>query len=266
MSDVTNTPNKVTEEAQSQEGPELSLLEHLNELRIRLTWAVGALVVTTIISFIFANRLLSFMLEPYARTIAEGAELQLLGPTEGIETFFKVALLSGLILAMPLILYQFWLFISPGLTKNEKRYVYIFVPSAFLLFAIGLAFSWFVLVPAAINFLAAVTFLPESFRTDWQSREYLSFIIQMLLWVSLSFEMPVIVYFVARVGVLSAGTLREQWRVAIIAISVLAAAITPSIDPVTMLLTMAPLTILYFLSILLAYIGQRQFERSMAID
>lgn len=266
MSKVTDKPAEGISDEPVREVPELSLLEHLNELRIRLTWAAGSLIVTTILSFAFANQLLTFMLEPYARTIADGAELQLLGPTEGIETFFKVALLSGLIFAMPIILYQFWLFISPGLTKKEKRYVYIFVPSAFLLFAVGLAFSWFVLVPAAINFLAAITFLPESFRTDWQSREYLSFIIQMLVWVSLSFEMPVVVYFVARVGVLSARTLREQWRMAIIGVSVLAAAITPSIDPVTMLLTMAPLTLLYFLSIFLAHIGQRQFERSMAID
>lgn len=242
-----------------------TLLQHLNELRIRLTWAIGSLLLTTILSFAFASPLLDFLLAPYARTLASGAELQLIGPTEGIETFFKVSLLSGAVFAMPLILYQFWLFIAPGLTRSERRYVYIFVPSAFLLFAIGLFFSWFVLVPAAINFLATASFLPESFRTDWQAREYLSFIIQMLIWVAVSFELPVVVYFVARVGVITAKSLREQWRVAIVGIAVLAAAITPSIDPVTMLLTMAPLTVLYFLSILLAMVGQRQFERSMAV-
>ncbi|MCA9926217.1 MAG: twin-arginine translocase subunit TatC [Anaerolineales bacterium] len=247
-------------------GSELSLLEHLNELRIRVTWAAGSLIVTTILSFVFAEQLLTLMLNPYARAIAEGAELQLLGPTEGIETFFKVSLMSGVILSMPLILYQLWLFISPGLTKNERKYVYIFVPSAFILFLTGLAFSWFVLVPAAISFLANATFLPESFRTDWQSREYMSFIIQMLLWVSISFEIPIIVYFIARVGIVTSAVLREQWRVAIVGIAVLAAAITPSIDPVTMLLTMAPLTVLYFLSIFLAWVGQRQFERSMTVD
>jgi len=247
-------------------GSELSLLEHLNELRIRLSWSAGGLLLTTILSFVFASQLLTLLLDPYARTIAEGAELQLLGPTEGIETYFKVSLMSGVVLSMPLILYQLWLFIAPGLTKSERRYVFIFVPSAFLLFLVGLAFSWFVLIPSAINFLAQATFLPDSFRTDWQSREYMSFILQMLLWVSISFELPIIVYFVARVGIVTSAALREQWRMAIVGISILAAAITPSIDPVTMLLTMAPLTVLYFLSILLAWVGQRQFERSMAVD
>jgi sec-independent protein translocase protein TatC len=247
-------------------GTELSLLQHLNELRIRLTWAVGGLLVTTLLSFAVADQLLEYLLAPYARTVAEGAELQLLGPTEGIETFFKVSLFSGVILAMPIILYQLWLFIGPGLTKKEKRYALIFVPSALSLFILGLSFSWFVLVPAAIGFLAQASFLPESFRTDWQSREYLSFIVQMLLWVSVSFEMPIIVYTVARLGILTAQGLREQWRMAIVAIAVIAAAITPSIDPVTMLLTMAPLIVLYVLSIFLAIIGQRQFEKSMQIE
>ena len=151
-------------------------------------------------------------------------------------------------------------------TKLKTKYVYIFVPSAFILFLVGLAFTWFVLIPSAINFLAQTTFLPDEFRTDWQSREYMSFILQMLLWVSIAFELPIIVYFISRVGLVTSAVLREQWRIAIVGTSVLAAAITPSIDPVTMLLTMAPLIVLYFLSILLAWVGQRQFERSMTIQ
>ncbi|KAA3664850.1 MAG: preprotein translocase subunit TatC, partial [Chloroflexi bacterium] len=141
MSETSQISNSDSEDR----GAELSLLQHLNELRIRLTWAAGCLIVTTILSFVFAEQLLSLLLNPYARTIAEGAELQLLGPTEGIETFFKVSLMSGVVLSMPLILYQLWLFIAPGLTGNERKYVYIFVPSAFFLFLVGLSFTWFVL-------------------------------------------------------------------------------------------------------------------------
>jgi sec-independent protein translocase protein TatC len=132
------------------------------------------------------------------------------------------------------------------------------------LFGIGISFAWFVLVPAAVFFLA--NFLPDIFRADWQGQEYVSFLIAMLFWVGLSFEMPVIVYFVARLGLVSAKAFREQWRLAIVGIAVIAAAITPSIDPVTMLLTMSPLTVLYGLSIFLARIGQKQFEKSMAIE
>lgn len=243
---------------------EMSLLEHLNDLRKRGTWAAGILFVATIISFLFAEPLLNFLLVPYANSAANGAQLQALRPTESIETFFKVALLSGSILSMPFILLQFWLFISPGLTKVERRYIYVFIPSALLLFVLGISFAWLVLVPAAVFFLA--NFLPEIFRADWQGQEYISFLITMLFWVGVSFEMPVIVYFVSRVGLVTAKTLREQWRMAIVAIAVIAAAITPSIDPVTMLLTMSPLVVLYIMSIGLAVIGQRQFERSMAVE
>ncbi|RMG96749.1 MAG: twin-arginine translocase subunit TatC [Chloroflexi bacterium] len=252
------------EEIEEEQGPQMGLLEHLNELRIRLTWAAGGVLVATIISFIFARQLLDFLLWPYANSVAGQAQLQTLRPTEGIETFFKVALLAGAILSMPFTLYQLWLFVSPGLTKKEKRYVYIFIPSALLLFGLGIAFAWFILVPAAVLFLA--NFLPDIFKTEWTGQEYISFLTTMLFWIGVSFEMPIVVYFIARAGVVSARTLREQWRVAIVAIAVLAAAITPSIDPITMLLTMAPLIVLYGLSILLARVGQRQFERAMAVE
>jgi sec-independent protein translocase protein TatC len=251
-------------DSSSLEGPELTLLEHLNEMRVRLTWAVVALVIGTVISFIFAEPLLNFLLIPYAAASPAGAQLQTLRPTEGIETYFKVALLSGGILAMPIILYQVWLFIAPGLTQKERKYVFIFLPGALFLFGVGIAFSWFILVPAAVLFLA--NFLPDVFQTEWTGQEYIGFLITMIFWIGVSFEMPIVIYFIARAGVVTATTLQEQWRVAIVGIAILAAAITPSIDPVTMLLTMAPLTVLYGLSILLARVGQRQFERSVALE
>jgi sec-independent protein translocase protein TatC len=240
------------------EAQEMTLLQHLNELRIRITKAAIVLLVATILSFIFARPLLNFLLQPY------GGQLQIIRPTEGIETFFKVSLLSGAVLSMPVILYQFWLFISPGLTRAERRYVYVFIPSALILFLLGIAFAWFVLLPAAVTFLSG--FMPEIFKADWTGDEYIGFVVTMLLWIGVSFEMPVVVYFLARLGIVTARALREQWRVAVVGIAVVAAVITPSIDPVTMLLTMAPLLVLYLLSIAVARIGQRQFDRSMAIE
>lgn len=237
---------------------ELSLLDHLNELRIRVTWAAAALAVGTVISFIFAKQILLFMLEPY------GGQLQTLRPTEGIETFFKVALVSGFILAMPVILYQFWLFISPGLTKKERRGVYIFIPATLGMFLLGILFAWYVLVPAAVAFLS--TFMLDVFMTEWTSSEYIGFILAMLFWLGLSFQMPVIIYVLARVGLVNGPMLRDQWRIAVVGVAVLAAAITPSIDPVTMMLTMAPLLVLYILSIGLAYMGYKTFEANMAIE
>lgn len=235
-----------------------TILEHLNELRKRLTWAVIGLAVGTVISFLFTEPLLQFLIAPY------GDMVQAISPTEPIETYFKVALVSGAILAMPVMLYQIWLFVAPALEKNERRFVYIFIPAAFIMFLLGLTFSWYVLLPAAINFLAG--FMPDIFLTEWTAREYISFTTTFLFWIGVCFEMPLVVYLVARAGLVEARTLREQWRVAIVGIAVLAAAVTPSIDPVTMLLTMLPLLVLYGLSIGLAALGQRQFQRSMAID
>ncbi len=262
---MTNTPlDSLLGGDEELEAGGLTLLGHLNELRIRLTYAAVAVLVTTAFSFVFAEPMLHFLLGPYAESINGVVELQTLEPTEGIETFFKVSLLSGAVLSMPLILYQFWRFIEPGLTSNERRYVFVFLPSALLLFVLGILFAWFVLIPAAVFFLA--NFLGTIFKTDWTPSGYIGFVLRMLFWIGLAFEMPVIVYFVARVGVVTAQTLREQWRFAVVGIAVLAAVITPSIDPVTMLLTMAPLLVLYVLSIGLAIVGQRQFERSMAVE
>lgn len=235
-----------------------TILQHLNELRIRLTWAIAGLAIGVIVSFIFTEQLLNILIEPYGET------LQTLSPTEGIETYFRVALIAGVTLAMPWILYQLWLFIAPGLHAHEKRYVYVFIPSATLLFLLGVAFSWFILLPSAILFLS--TFLPTIFSPEWTSQEYIGFATSFLFWIGLSFEIPLIVFFFARFGLVTSQALREQWRIAIVAIAILAAVITPSIDPVTMLLTMAPLLILYVLSIALAAVGQRQFQTTVTLD
>jgi sec-independent protein translocase protein TatC len=235
-----------------------TILEHINELRIYLTRALIGLVIATALSFTFAQQVLEFLIEPY------GDLLDVISPTEGIETYFKVALVCGVILSMPWILYQLWRFISPGLETSEKRYVYIFIPSATFLFLTGVSFAWLVLLPAAITFLS--TFMAEIFEARWISREYISFATTFLVWIGVSFEMPLIIYFLARFGILGPKTLREQWRFAIVGIAILAAAITPSIDPVTMLLTMVPLLILYGVSIILAALGSRQFNKTVALD
>ena len=236
----------------------LTILEHLDELRVRLVWAAAGLIVAVIISFAFTQILLDILIEPY------GEQLQTLSPTEGIQTYFRVALVAGITIAMPWIMYQLWRFISPGLHSHEKRYAYIFVPAATLLFILGVAFAWFVLLPSAINFLA--NFMPEIFIAEWTSQEYIGFATSFLLWMGLSFQLPLIVYFMARFGIINGQAMRVHWRVAIVAISVIAAVVTPSIDPVTMLLTMLPLTVLYVLSIFLASLGHRQFEKSMALS
>jgi sec-independent protein translocase protein TatC len=235
-----------------------TILEHLDEFRVRATWAAAGLFVGVVISFAFTQQLLNILIEPY------GERLQTLSPTEGIQTYFRVALIAGVTIAMPWILYQLWRFISPGLHENERKYVYVFVPSATLLFLLGVAFAWFVLLPSAVNFLS--TFMPQIFSAEWTSQEYIGFATSFIFWMGISFQLPLIIYFLSRFGIVSSGMLKEHWRIAIVGIAIIAAVVTPSIDPVTMLLTMLPLILLYLLSIFLASLGYRQFAKSMALD
>ncbi|GMQ78184.1 MAG: twin-arginine translocase subunit TatC [Anaerolineae bacterium] len=246
----------MTDQSETVQGQ--TILEHLNEFRIRAMWAAAGLSVGVVISFAFTQQLLNILIEPY------GERLQTLSPTEGIQTYFRVALIAGVTIAMPWILYQLWRFISPGLHENERKYVYIFVPSATLLFLLGVAFAWFVLLPSAINFLS--TFMPQIFSAEWTSQEYIGFATSFIFWMGISFQLPLIIYFLSRFGIVSSGMLREHWRIAIVGIAIIAAVVTPSIDPVTMLLTMLPLILLYLLSIVLASLGYRQFASSVALD
>ena len=255
-----STANNLND-AEQQALDDQTILGHLNELRVRFTWAFAGLLVTTIASFFWTRALLNWMLSLGEATLGGDLELVILGPAEGIQSYFKVALLSGAVIAMPWLVFQLWLFIAPGLTKRERRYVYLFVFSATVLFALGVWFTVGLLMPTALGFLG--TFEADIFRPEWTANEYIRFITNFIFWIGLSFELPIVIYFLALFGLVNSKQLLEHWRIAIVAIAVVAAMITPTIDPVTMLLTMAPLIILYFLSIGLAKIGYRQFEKSV---
>ena len=255
----------MTVEAEGDLGKSAPILEHLNELRIRFSWALAGLVIGTIATAIFTEQMLGILTGPYCRFFANNAtasectqQLIALRPTEALETYFRIAITMGAVVSMPFMLIQLWIFIAPGLHKHERRYAYIFVPAATGLFVTGVAFAWFILIPPAMGFL--VTLLSDSISSQWQLEPYIDFVTSFLFWLGVSFEMPLIFYFLARFGIVTHTVLREQWRFAIVGIAILAAIITPSVDPVTMLLTMAPLTVLYIFSIILARVGTKQFQ------
>jgi sec-independent protein translocase protein TatC len=145
------------------------------------------------------------------------------------------------------------MFILPGLEPNEKQYVMWGVPFATLLFLIGVGFAWYVLTPAAVSFLSA--WQPEIFIQQWQSREYIPFVTSLVFWVGLSFETPLIIFIMTKLGLVTPQFLIKQWRFAIVIIAIAAAMITPTIDPFNMGLVMLPLIVLYGLSILLSYLA-----------
>jgi sec-independent protein translocase protein TatC len=226
---------------------QMTLLGHLQELQNRMVKSAIALFITTLISAIFTTRILTLLIAPY------GQKLQVLGPTEGISIYFRVALLSGLVLAMPVLVYQFLMFILPGLEENEKRYVYWGVPAAFFLFLVGVSFAWFIMLPSAIGFLSQ--WQTEIFKQEWQSQKYIPFVTSLIFWIGLSFETPLIIFIMAKLNLVTPQFLLKQWRFAVVIIAIMAAMITPTVDPFNMALVMLPLVVLYGVSILLAYLA-----------
>lgn len=233
----------------------MSLMEHLQELRVRLMWIAGALIVGTLIAMAFAEPLISFINEPL---IKHGELPQALGPTDTIGIFFKVSLTVGAVIAMPIIVYQIIAFASPGLYPYEKRALLLILPGIMVLFGIGAAFAYFVLMPAAIGFLQ--NFLGNVIRQEWSIDRYVGFVTRVVFWIGVAFETPLVVSFLARIGLVSGPALLRVWRQAIVIVAIVAASITPTIDPVNMTIVMGPLIVLYFFSVGLAYLLYRPRE------
>ena len=233
--DVIDDPDAIT----------MPLMEHLRELRTRLFRASLALLIATTISFAFARFVLQFLIAPMGDTMP-----QALKPTESLGNYMKVALICGLTLSMPFIVYQIGRFLAPGLTKSERRWLIVLVPGATASFVAGVAFAYFIMLPSAIPFLQG--FMADIVAQQWALGEYLSFVISLMLWIGIAFELPLFTFFLAKLGIINAEMLSRNRKYAIVLIAIAAAFITPTVDPVNMALVMGPLIILYELSIILA--------------
>jgi sec-independent protein translocase protein TatC len=225
----------------------MTILDHLRELRGRLLKAAVALVVASLLTSVFADDIISFLIRPY------GSRLQTLGPTENVITYFRIALMSGAALAMPIIVYQLMAFVVPGLTRQERRWIYVSVPFATLLFLGGILFAWYIMVPTAVDFLA--NFQSDLFKNEWTAREYVSFVVSIVFWIGVSFQTPLIIFILAKVRLVTPGFLIRNWRFAVVAVAVIAALITPTVDPFNMAVLMLPLLALYGLSVILALLA-----------
>ncbi len=171
----------------------MSLLEHLQELRSRLIWIVSGLVACTMLSMLFVTPILEFIIEPLT---LEGVVPQALGPTDTVGIFFKVSFTMGASLAMPVIVYQLIAFVSPGLYPNERRALLLTLPGVMVLFLLGAAFAFYLLMPAAVNFLQQ--FLGDVIRQDWTIDRYIGFVTRIVFWMGVAFETPLVVAFLAR--------------------------------------------------------------------
>ncbi len=234
---------------------QMTLLEHLDEFRRRLIVVSVAVLVTTLLSFAFAKELVSLLALP----IGGIQNLQSIDVTENISVFMKVSLMGGMILSMPVILYELIAFIVPGLTRSEKRVLYIAIPAALTLFLSGIAFAYFVMMPRAVPFLMSFLDIPTAPRPQ----TYFGFVTRLIFWIGVSFELPLVMALLARLGAVSPEFLWKNARYAVVIIAIAAALITPTPDPLNMSLVMAPLLVLYGLGMGLAKLMYRPRESSL---
>jgi sec-independent protein translocase protein TatC len=225
----------------------LPILGHLAELRTRLTRSALAVLITTVLSFVFYHRIFDVLMRPAGTTQFIAIEM-----TEMVGVIFRVCLMAGIVLAIPYLTYEFIMFVAPALTPKEKRYVLLAVPWIGLMFVGGVVFGYFVLVPPAMGFL--LSFGNDIAVIQPRIGNYINVITRLLLAIGLVFEMPVVSTFLARLGIVNGRMLAGKRNWAIIVAFVVAAIITPTFDPVNQTLVAVPLIILYEMSIWLAYL------------
>ena len=242
---------------------EMSLLEHLTELRHRLFVSVGAIVVGAMVCWFVSEQIFDLLSQPVTRVLEAHPEsvrdprLAILSLTEAFVVYLKVAMTAGLFLASPIFLAQMWLFIAPGLYKKERFYAMPVVFASVAFFLSGAAFGYFVLFPVMANFFIT---LGSDFVPILSANALFGFLLRTLLGCAVVFEWPVVVFFLARMGILTAGMMLRGFRYAILAIFVIAAVITPTPDMGTQIILATPMLGLYVVGILIAWAVQPRKE------
>jgi len=256
----------------SERDKELSLVQHLGELRTRLMVAAFAVLITSVIAFLFSTSIIRVLLIPVdcqwfevtTRSLfppdisarlgltcsALPTKLVALSPTENFTTFMRVSLFAGIAIAMPVILYEIYAYIDPALLAKERRYIRFMGLPVILLFVLGMAFCYFVLLPNAIKFL--ISFGGDVIQNQLRASDYISFVTTFILGVGLVFEMPAIIYALVRVHVVRRSWLAKQRRYVFLLVFVIGAIITPTPDPFNQTLVAIPMYLLFELGLFLA--------------
>lgn len=235
---------------------EMSFFDHLEELRLRIGLAVLGLVIGCIIAGAFVDQLMNWVLLKPAASV--NMELQNLRPFGQAFLYFKVVIMAGLIISMPYTLYQLWKFIAPGLYEKERRWAGKITIYTSFCFLVGVAFAYWIMIPVMLSFTAS--FGSNLIKNSIDVTEYFSFITTTLLSAGLIFELPMIAYILSKIGIISPEMLRKYRRHSIVVILILAAALTPSTDPVSQLVFAAPLMVLYEISILVTVFARKKEE------
>ncbi len=234
-----------------------SILEELDAVRKHLLRMLLAVIITTAFSFYFTNDLAAFLAVPVG-----GLErLQAVAVTETVGVFMRIALISGLVFASPYIAFEIWLFVAPGLMPRARQFSLVFIPLAAIFFVSGMAFTYYAMLPVALPFIET-GFIQVT--VNWTVDSYIKFVTGLLFWIGLAFEFPLVIYGLSAIGIVKPKMLLEQWRLALVLIAFLSAMITPTTDALTMGITMLPLALLYFLSILFSAVAQMTNRRQEA--
>jgi sec-independent protein translocase protein TatC len=231
---------------------EMTMLEHLAELRNRLVISVLAVIVglvMVVVPFPGLGALADFVVTRLVEE-APGDRLYYIGPGEAFLAYVQVVFVVALSVAMPIIVYQILAFVSPALYPQEKRYLYMAIPGAAVSFLVGVAFCYYLMVPVAIQFLSG--FKPELFIAQWTAEKYLDFVSTFLFWVGLVFELPLVMFFLAKMGVVSVASMSKFRRYALVIAFIVGAIITPTLDPVSQTMVSLPIYALFELGIILA--------------
>jgi len=236
---------------------ELSLVQHLGELRDRLMFTAVALVATTAVAFFFATPLIRFLIVPVDCTFIPTytcheppTTLISLSPTENFATYFRVSLFAGIALAMPVILYEIYAYVDPALLPKERRFIRFMGLPVIGLFLAGMLFCYFVLLPNAIKFL--INFGGEVIHNELRAADYISFVTIFILGMGLIFEVPVAIFALVKIHVITRQWLAKQRRYAVLVAFLLAAVITPTPDPFNQTLVAIPMYLLFELGLFVA--------------
>jgi len=236
------------------------LWDQIEDLRMHILRVVIVLSLTVLASFWVAQDLMEFIAVP----VGGLEKLQAIQVTEEIGVFMRVAMSTGIAIAFPYIAFEIWLFAAPGLKPREKKMGLVGIPLATLLFLSGMAFTYYVLIPTALPFLGSFTKISQF----WAAKEYFAFVTGLMIWIGIFFEFPLVIYVLSSMGLVKPAILAQQWRIAVVIIAIIAAAVTPTIDPVNMGLVMIPMILLYFVSIGLSYIayaGRKQINTGQEV-
>lgn len=254
MADKVAEKNILEEDNKESSGKEMSFLEHLEELRWRIIWAILGVFIGMIVAFFFIDFLVNnILLKP---AIDSKLDLQNLKPFGQFFMYFQVAIVAGIILSLPNLFYQIWAFIVPALRKSERKYVFWVITYSTICFLIGIAFAYFVMLPLSLS--VAAQFGSKTIKNQIAIDEYISIIISILLASGLIFELPMLSFFLSKIGILKPSFMKKYRRHALVVILVIAAILTPGTDPVSQIVLAVPLFILYEISILVSKFAQKK--------